>query len=458
MAGISVSGLMSGLDTGALVDRLMSVERLQQRPILLGQQKASTLADALTNLNGLFKKLGDAANGFAPTSVLDTSNFDAVTAKSSDESVATVTAGAKPSTADITFTVDKLAQASSVVSKNAFTLTDTLGNGQALNLNIATGGKSTDVTIQAGATLTDVVDQINKSGAGVRANLIKVNDTQYALQVTAEKSGAGSTVSISDSGGTFGSGFAETVQAQDTQVTLGGGGANPLTITSSDRTIKDLVPGLDVTVKKVSADPVTISAKPDNDAIAGKAEEFVKALNAVLGDIAAKSKPDPNAAASTDTMQQSKGGVFLGNSVVRGLTQQVQDVLVGSSANLPSQIGISIDKTGAATFDKNAFLKALQEDPDKVKAIMTETARQVGQVTKGATDVSNGSLTTAVQGQSDLVKDYTDRLNRFDDRMAAMEARYRAKFDALDSMLSKMKSQSDWLAGQLKSLPTASSN
>lgn len=457
MAGISISGLMSGLDTNAIVGQLMSVERMAKTPIVLGQNKASALSEALTNLNGLFKKLGDAANGFAPASVLDKSNFDAVTTKSSDESVATVTPGAKPATADLSFTVRSVAQASSGVSKNAFTLTDTLGNGQALNLNIGTGGKTTDVTVNAGATLTDVVDAINTSGAGVRANLLKVNDTQYALQITAEKTGLAGTVSIDDASGTFSAGLQETAKGADTQITVGSG-ANALSITSSERTIKDLVPGLDVTVKKASAEPVRITSRPDNDTLAQKAQDFVNAMNSVLSDVSSKTKANANAAPSTDPYANSGGGVFLGNSTVLNLQQQLQNVLVGSAANLPSNVGISIDKNGAATFDKDAFVKALNEDPARVKTIMTETAKQVGQVTKAATDMTNGALTMAVQGQSDVVKDYTQRLSNFEDRMTSLEARYKAKFDALDSMLSKMKSQSDWLSGQLKSLPSASSN
>lgn len=462
MAGIQISGLTSGLDASAIVGQLMAVERQAKTPILFGQAKANALSDALTNLNGLFKKLGDAAGGFSPASVLDKSNFEAVTAKSSDEAIATVTPGAKPSSADLSFTVKSVAQASSVVSKNAFTLTEGLGNGQALNLSIATGGQQpTSIQVNPGATLSEVADAINKSGAGVHANLLKVNDTQYALQVTSDKTGAASTVSLTgtytDSTGStvdvFG-GTSETVAAKDTEIDLGGG----VTITSSDRTIKDLVPGLDVTVKKVSTDPVTITSKPDNDAIAAKADEFVKAINAVLGDISSKSKPAPNAAPATDAdmSRLSSAGVFLGNSTVRDVEQRIQNVLVGSATNLPSDIGISIDKTGQATFDKDVFLKALNEDPDKVKAVMTETARQVGQVTKDATDVEKGSLTAAIKGQGDIVKDYTDRLQRFEDRMDATEARYKAKFAALDSMLSKMKSQGDWLAGQLNSLPGAS--
>lgn len=457
MAGISISGLMSGLDTGAIVSQLMAVERAQARPIQQAQSRATSLNTALTDLNSAVKKMGDLARGFAPTSILDGSNFAATSVKSSDETIAKVTANGKAATADLTFTVDSVARASSTVSKNAFTLTETLGNNQAFSLNIGTAGKTTDITINAGATLTDVAEQINAAGAGVRATLLKVNDTQYALQVTAEKTGADSTVTIGGGGGVFDAGFQETVTGADTKITIGSGGPNPLTVTSSDRTIKDLVPGIDVTVLKESTSPVTITAGRDNETITKQADEFMKSVSAILSGISAGSQAGTASVSKDDTNWVNSAGVFMGNSTVRDLTQRLQNVLVGSSTNLPSSIGISIDRNGAATFDKAVFEKALADDPAKVEAVLAETAKQFRQVADDATDVTRGTLTNAIKGQADLVKDYGNRLSAFEDRLASTEARYKAKFDALDSMLSKMKSQSDWLTGQLNSLPSASS-
>ncbi len=452
MVGMSVSGLMSGLDTSSLVSQLMSVERQQSRTIVAAQSRANVLASVLTDLNGLVKKMGDLARGFAPTSTSDVSVFNATTVKSSDESIASAVLTGKSATADLSFRVDSVAAASSIVSKQMYAIDAKFGAG---TMKIETGGGFKDVTI-TGGTLSQIADQINDAKAGVHATVLKVNDTQYSLQLTADKTGAASTVKITDGTGAFGDGFLDTTIGKDAKIYIGTGTSMP--ITSSSNTIKDLVPGLDVTLKKEApGTTVTITAKPDDDAIAAKAEEFVKAINAALSKVSDNNKPDANAATSSSSSTSSNNaGAFMGNSTTRDLVDDIQDVLVGSSSNLPSAIGISIDRYGAATFDKEAFLKALKDDPVKAKAIMTETATQFAKVAENATDATRGTLTTAIQGQNNLVQDYKDRLTAFEDRMSSTEAMYKAKFDALDALLSKMKTQSDWLSGQLKSLPTSS--
>ena len=114
----------------------------------------------------------------------------------------------------------------------------------------------------------------------------------------------------------------------------------------------------------------------------------------------------------------------------------------------------SINRDGTVSFDKSKFAEAYAKDPLKVEETVRSTATRLADVGKSMTDPVDGMLSVAIKSQDALVKDYTSQITRFNERMDQKQALLMRQYNALDSILSKMKSQSDWLAEQLKSLPT----
>jgi len=70
---------------------------------------------------------------------------------------------------------------------------------------------------------------------------------------------------------------------------------------------------------------------------------------------------------------------------------------------------------------------------------------------------ADGALDSRTDGIQDRIEDIEDRRERLDFRMEALEARYRAQFNALDSLLAQLQSTGDFLTQQLASLPKAGS-
>ena len=64
------------------------------------------------------------------------------------------------------------------------------------------------------------------------------------------------------------------------------------------------------------------------------------------------------------------------------------------------------------------------------------------------------SRTGGIQGRVDDITDKREVLNR---RIEALEIRYRAQFNALDTLLSQLRTTSDFLTQQLAALPEAGS-
>ena len=451
---MQITGLSSGIDTSSMVQQLMSVERLAGRPLIQSRTTSQALVSALTSLNSKMKAIGDAASAFVPRSVLDKPAWTAVAAKSSNEDIAKVTTGATAQTGSLTFTVKQIAQAGTVMADKGFGGQDLVNGGAAFDFNVEVNGKPTNVRVGPDAKLADVVSAINQqAGADVKATMVQVSTGTYKLQIQSASTGAQSNVNVT-SGATppivtdvLGA-FSTVAKGQDTVLHVGDAAAG-YDVTSSTKEVKDLLPG--VTITPVKADPtaqVTVDMSRDSGGIADKVDALIKAANEALSNVKINSgynKDDPKAS-----------GPFLGDSTTRDLVNNIRNAVVGGIGIDPSSAGISIDKDGTLTFDKAKFTEALGKDSATVEKTVNAIATKLGQVADRATDSNNGLLTLRIQGEQALIKDYTSRITAFEDRMTMRQQTLSAQFNAMESMLAKIQSQGNWLAGQLAALPSNS--
>ena len=447
---ISVSGLGSGIDTASLVSQLMQAERLSGKGLTTGRNTAQSLVTTLTSLNGQMKSLGDAAKALVPDALLGgASAFTGVTAASSNTGIATATTTDKAAAGSLTFTVKSVAQAGSGAFDKTFTGGTSISDSD-FSFTIGSGDKSAKIDVKPGQSIQDVAALINQSDSGVKATTVQVAPNTYKLQVTSASTGAQSGVNVTNGTTTptassiLGE-FKQLNEPADTVLTIGSG-ANAYEVSSPTRDVKDIMPG--VTISPVKADPatpVTIDLAADVDGMAAKLEAFVKAANDALGTVSKNSKWDSD---------KKTGGPLVGDSMTRGLAQEIQNAFVGSSSAMPSSIGISIERDGTLKFDKTKFVANYKADPDSVTKAAGEIATKVGEVSKQATSAADGTLTVRIQAEQASVKDYTAQITRFEDRMSLREETLKQQFSAMESLLSKMQAQGNWLSGQLATLPT----
>jgi flagellar hook-associated protein 2 len=214
--------------------------------------------------------------------------------------------------------------------------------------------------------------------------------------------------------------------------------------------VTGLLPG--VTITALKADPstqVSVDVTSDSNGMADKMAALVAAANAALAYIDKQSAYDAD---------KKTGGPLLGDSMARDLRQQVTDAAIGSSSSTPALSGVSVGRDGTLSFDKAAFLTAYGKDPAAVAATMTSMSQQLADVAKNASDPTRGSITTRITNEQDSIRDYTKQIADFEDRMTLRQQTLQTQYAALETMLGKLQSQSQWLAGQLGSLPTTSSS
>jgi flagellar hook-associated protein 2 len=376
MAGFSISGAISGLDTASMIDGLMSIEANQQS--LLKNRQAATqktidaYAALITKLNGVSS---------AAATVAKTSTWNGVLATSSSTSVGVTAIGTSPGS--VTFDVTSVAKAHTLISDGSIAGTATVVASGPLTLT--RNGVDTQIDVGDGS-LDSVVKAINNGNYGVRATAVQTSPGQYKLQLRGTSTGAASQFAVAGLDGL--SGLSTLSVGADAQVTVGKGSAAEFSVSSATNTFTDLVPGLSFTVSKVESD-VTVSANLDSSKVADTIQKLVDAANDALSAMAAQ---------STWNATTKSGGPLNGEAAVRAAQQKIL-AMVGSN----QAAGVHLTRDGRFSFDKDEFATAFKASPEAVakqfgaQAAFTPAAGLTGSVSFVRASASTRAGTYAVQ-------------------------------------------------------------
>ncbi|MBE1514470.1 flagellar filament capping protein FliD [Nesterenkonia halotolerans] len=433
---IALPGLASGLDSAALIESLMQVEAVPQQLLQRQATKTNTFVAALQGLNTRV-----AASAESSAEIAKPGALRAFTAQSSNDSVTAVTTSAAGA-GSLDFTVESTAARHTLV-------TDAVSEWDTTEFSItAADGTSTAITADS-TSLDDVVTAINASGAGVTAVKIPTGDGAHRLQLSAAATGAQGAFTLGDSA----TGSTITSAGADAAITLWAGTAAEQRVTSATNTFEGLMPGVDVTVSAVSAAPVTLSVARDAEAAVRTAESLVASVNSVLSYIRTNSK------VSTGSDGSTAAGILTGDSAVRSAQQRMSDAVVRPvDGRSPSEIGISVTRDGALTFDQEKFSAALAADPAGVEATVAQLASRINGVAADLSDRYDGQITQRITGQEGLANRLTDQVEAWDDRLANRRATLERTYAALEVQMQSLNSQMDYLSSQLASLPQAASS
>jgi flagellar hook-associated protein 2 len=452
MAALGIDGLVSGLQTTDLINSLMSAEAAPQTLLKSKQSSTTTFVSALQALNTKVASLAEAAAKAAKST-----SWAATTAAASATSVtATTTTGAQPTA--LAFTVD-------AVARSQVSLTDPA------DLARFTGGASTLTIKKADGTLTEIAVGTDAaataransaSTAGVTAVAVTVgSSTRLQLSGT----GTGASAAFEVFAGTKAEveaatatrlTLADTRTAQDAKITLWPeNAATAQQVTSRTNTFSDVLAGTSITVSKVETDPVTLTVATDTAALTALASGLVGSLGVVLSEISSRSAN--TTATGSDGRTTVTGGLFSGDSAVRGLQQQLSSAASYAVDGIsPSTVGITINRDGTFTFDAAKFSAALAEDPAKAQNVVAGLAQRVADVAKGTSDSVDGSLTLKITSQQGIVTDLGKQIEDWDRRLTLRRESLQATYSALEVTLSGLKSQSSWLSSQIASLSSSS--
>jgi flagellar hook-associated protein 2 len=199
MAGISSTGLISGLNTDQLITQLMTIARqpekiLQQRQTDYKAKMAAVL-DLQTKLAS-FKSSLDALNSPANFNTKSVS----VSKTTGGNQLLTASASSSASLGTYTVEVDQLAKAGVVASQGwADRNTTAIAAGAgSFSYKVGSSGAVTTISVNQNMTLQGLRDAINRPGSGVNASIVKNGSgaNPYRLALTATSAGSDNTVEI----------------------------------------------------------------------------------------------------------------------------------------------------------------------------------------------------------------------------------------------------------------------
>ncbi|MFD2180265.1 flagellar filament capping protein FliD [Veronia pacifica] len=441
--GLSASGLVSGLDINNLVTQLVEAERAPKQGRITKQlNDIETDISAYGRLKDALDKMKDVMSKFR-----DDHTFAARSSASDDSEAVSVSAEPDAMTGSYSVDVQQLAQSQKLVS-SAFTEGMDFGAG---SMTLQLGSESLSITIgDTENSLSDIANLINKheSNPGIAAAVIKDDDGERLI-LGSEKTGASNTISLSVDSSVSGelnnlayvpgsvSNLNEVQQAKDARIVVDG----LATITSSNNTFSDAIPGVKIEAKELSAgSPVNISVSEDKAAVKKVMEEFVDSYNAFFQITQSVAKYDP---------ESQTGGALVGDSLIRSMTGQLRTVFSSPIEGAPesmktlSEFGVTTTREGRLEIDGDIMDKHLDQNFSKLGEFFDGNNGFAKALEKTIDRFT--SYTGSIKNRENSLNDQKDRIQddqaALDMRMQALEERTRRQFSAMESAMGQMQYQ-----------------
>lgn len=460
MAGTTVSGVGSGIDTSSIITSLVNAEKApKQLQINTQSQKATTQLSSIGKIQAAL----DAFRGALKTMGTDNS-FSGLTGTSSDEKVATMTAGQGASNGSFSLVVSQLAKPSKLTTTSFSGGASTVVNktDTATTLTITQSGKNFDLSVPPGATLQQVRDSINSqfATAGLSANVL--NDSNGSrLILTSTTGGVGTDLTMSGNSG-IDTGYTVVDPPQNAKYTIDGISAESKTNDISDAvsgiSIKLLTVSPPVTAGDTSKTPVrtavTISVNTSTPALKSGVKGFVDTYNALLKAMTAET------AVTKDAAGNPVAATLTGDSTIRTLQSAIRNELneLSGSGTLKSlaQFGVDTDQTtGMLSIDDKQWDTAIKTNAADISSIFNGNNGLLARLTAATEDYAKpttGLLATRSSSLSDSLKDLSKQQTALDQRIADYQTTLTNKYAAMDSLVAQLRQQSNNVMGTLNAL------
>lgn len=302
-----------------------------------------------------------------------------------------------------------------------------------------------ELTIEPGATLQDVAQQINDADAGVRAMVIntKYNPDSYRLLVISEKSGAEAKLSI-DEDTTFLE-FQEQVTCRNLDVLF-----EDVPVTDDDNMLDELVEGVAFHVKRSEPGTrVQINITYDMDKTVEGIKAFVEKYNQIMQFANEQSK----------SPAEGQPGVLSGDGSVRSITRGLQAALFPASGmmqtkfNTLSEVGITTNpKSGELQMDETKVRAALADDYDAVAQLFIRSkfgdglGERIAERLKGYRDPGQGVIRSRLRGLDAIIEGQDKDIAKKERQLGDKEDSIKRRFAALDGQLNDLQAQGNFLS------------
>jgi len=479
MAGITFSGLATGMDTDSIVSQLMEIERLPIDRLEAKKKSETARLEAYAQFDSIMDDLKDAVSGMTLTSQIRSSKINL----KSDAAYSATSTNAVTGSYDIS--VAQLSQVQKNISDGWSSKTTALLGSGTFTVN------GTELTIDStNNTLSGLATAINEISdtTGVTASIINDGTTgsPYRMVFTGADASSSFTIS-SDLVAADSSAIAfSTTQAQTAQQAVAF--IDGIKVVSDTNTLTDSIGGLSISLNKLSemsyagtaeagvdswdwADPPVyvsdrMTVEPDADTLKEKVTTFVSIYNKAMEWINSGYEERGGTTTSTDedgNVEDLLGSVLRGDSSINTIKRGLQSVLSTSidttgSMSVLSQLGISTQLDGTLNVDDSKLDSAITDSYDDVVHLLSGEGEADGVMKKfnyyllDVTSGSSGMYATKKNNYDLAIKRIDTNIMNMEPRMASKEATLRSQFLAMEQLVSGFNAQGSFLTQQMDML------
>jgi len=498
-------GLSSGLDTESLIKQTM---RIHQIRIDSQMRKKTVLQWRQETYNGIKDQISNFRNTFlsslGSTTMMQRSVYNStvanVTGKNADAVTIKTTMGATTGTMRIGQVVSlakgaSVSTASGVSANNAgFAMTDKLsslnltGGGQVFGVGEDTATievRGTSITLDKNDTISSMINKVNNSSADVTMKYDRLAD-QFTFE--SKTTGAGDNFTI----------FGDALEALGFTGASAGAGVNATGGSKAQVYINGTLEtfdsntfsyrGLSITLNRTTdtgatgpvahADDTIITLKRDATEAVNRIKTFIEAYNSIIKKIEGlvrERKTSTEAAYEPLTDEEksvmsekqiqeweaiAKKGILKNDNGLQNLASSLRSALYESvkvAGLSPAEIGLTTgnffgETGGQIVLNEDKLRAALENDPDRVAEVFAGTDENRGLLWR-MNSIMNQYVSTS---QPETLKSLESSIKRANEQMTKMQVKMYAEedklyrqFAAMETALSKLQSQGDWLSAML---------
>jgi len=459
MSSVSFSGIASGIDGDSIIEATMEARRLTKAPMenkIAQNNNESKSIDTLKEKLATLEKMLREFASFSGTAISKSIN-------SSNENTIAAAVGGNASAGTVAVRVHQLASTARVTFDNTFQSTDSLVapnlDGPAfMRFTIGQGSTTETVEIEVTneTTITELATLIGDAAPSkISGSLINVGsetEPAYKLMISTQETGV--------QRGSLGFEFDEVLQnqiftssqsmnAQDAKVFLEGIGE----VSRSRNIVNDLIPGVTMELKDVSASPVILRVSNDTDKTAKRVGDFVEAYNDIVRFINSENKitrieDERGVRNEFGTLSRTQ----VDNQLLSSLRLSISETNIGQTGGVRvlADLGITTDRlTGELSFDPAEFEKKIASNGNEVTQLLqkfSDTLASSSGVINSYTSF-NGLLDQVKNSKQTLNDSLSKRLAQIDSSIEQQRTFLKRMFSRLEETIGQMNSNASALSG-----------
>ncbi len=445
MSSITFGGLATGLDTNSIVKELMAlerkpIERLQKDKAYLNS-RVKAFSEFEGKLKGLLKAMEE----------MDTSReLRSYSATSGSEEYFSVSASGNAAPGSYQIEVRHLAQLQKDVSNGYADPSETSFTAGTVTIN------GTDIAIEEGDSLADIVDKINAAnegdnGTGINAALINDGSQEgYRIVLTGKDAATTFTASAN---GVAGDGidlaFSNAQPAQQANIVVDG-----IDIVSDNNTITNAIPGVTLTLLKENetGESTPFGVEIDQEGISKKIDAFVSAYNDIVRFV--------------DEQSDTSWGRDSGLQSTKRRLQNMLVTTIGGSGDYHNlvDLGFKTNKDdGTVSIEGSKLQEAIADNLDSVEKLflgedgVEGITQRFKTYLEGITDSRQGIYASRKASTDSNIRRIESNIETMEMRLEQREKTLRMKFKAMEELVSSLNATGSYVSQQMSMISSMSS-